>query len=174
MTMPPQRWLPREEWIRTQPQALIASCVLLRDPRGRMLLLRYAAGQPAAGTWWLPGGMLDPGEDPWTAARREVREEAGLTLGPEPALIAIDHRADVGGTGPVLDCFFDGGTVAPESPVRLSAEHDGSAFHAVEDLAHLPLTGPAATLAAVYRAARTGSVAYLREGLPYPGAAVTG
>ncbi|MEU2730184.1 NUDIX hydrolase [Streptomyces griseoviridis] len=174
MTTSPQRWLPREEWIKTQPQALLASCVLLRDPRGRMLLLRYGPGQPASGTWWLPGGMLDPGEDPWTAARREVGEETGLAVGGAPRLIGVDHRADVGGTGPVLDCFFDGGTVGEAARVRLSAEHDGHAFVGVDELAGLALTGPVRTLEALCAAALGGSVAYLREGLPHEAAGVGG
>ncbi|MDT0438472.1 MULTISPECIES: NUDIX hydrolase [Streptomyces] len=174
MTMPSQRWLPREEWIKTQPQALLASCVVLRDPRGRMLLLRYGPGQPASGTWWPPGGMLDPGEDPWTAARREMREETGLTLGPDPLLIGIDHRADVDGTGPVLDCFFDGGTVGEQAPVRLSGEHDRYAFVDPDELSGLPLTGDARTLRALYAAALGGGVACLREGLPHRAAGVGG
>ncbi|MGW7540380.1 hypothetical protein ACWGKQ_04560 [Streptomyces sp. NPDC054770] len=44
-------WVPREEWIRTQPQALVASCVFVRDERDRVLLLRYGPGQPVAGEW---------------------------------------------------------------------------------------------------------------------------
>ncbi|WP_244184622.1 NUDIX hydrolase [Streptomyces cellostaticus] len=98
-------WVPREEWVRTQPQALLASCVLMLDQRSRILLLRYGPAGPNAGTWWLPGGMLDHGEDPWTAARREMREETGIEIGPRPVLVGIDHRVDVLGTGPVLDCF---------------------------------------------------------------------
>ncbi|MEU6772598.1 NUDIX domain-containing protein [Streptomyces sp. NPDC046759] len=55
--------------------------------------------------------MLDHGEDPWAAARREMREETGIAIGPEPVLVGIDHRVDVLGSGPVLGCFFDGGTL---------------------------------------------------------------
>ncbi|MFJ6743005.1 NUDIX hydrolase [Streptomyces sp. NPDC091279] len=163
MTTPPQRWLPREEWIKTLPQALLASCVLVRDARARVLLLRYGPGQQGSGTWWLPGGMLDAGEDPWAAARREMREETGLELGAERRFIGIAFRADVGGTGPVLDCFFDGGTVGEHAPVRLSHEHDRHAFVALDELPGIPLTAPARTLEALYTAADTGTVAYLND-----------
>jgi 8-oxo-dGTP pyrophosphatase MutT (NUDIX family) len=43
------------------------------DGRIRLLLLR------AYGYWDFPKGELEPGEDPFAAARREVREETGLT-----------------------------------------------------------------------------------------------
>ncbi|MEV7390413.1 MULTISPECIES: NUDIX hydrolase [unclassified Streptomyces] len=159
-------WLPRTEWIRTQPQALIASCVFMLDERDRVLMLRYGAGQPAAGTWWLPGGMLDHGEDPWTAARREMLEETGIALGPVPALLGIDHRADVLGTGPVLDCFFDGGILSDDATVRLSDEHDDHALFSMAELAATPLAAHLPSLAALYSAARSGTFAYLREGKP--------
>ena len=32
--------------------------------------------------WTIPGGHIDPGETPEQAARREMQEEAGATLGP--------------------------------------------------------------------------------------------
>ncbi|MFJ4470763.1 NUDIX hydrolase [Streptomyces sp. NPDC089424] len=158
--------LPREEWIRTQPQALIAACVLLFDHTGRILLLRYAPTQPAAGVWWLPGGMLDHGEDPLTAAHRETHEETGIILPAPPTLIGIDHRANVGGTGPVLDCYFHGGTVPPGTPITLSPEHDAHTFTPPESLPlHLPPTA-VRTLTALRAAAATGGVVCLRESEP--------
>lgn len=46
--------------------------VLVTDPADRVLLVRTKRG------WELPGGGVEDGEDPRAAARREVREEAGL------------------------------------------------------------------------------------------------
>ncbi|MFB7495761.1 NUDIX hydrolase [Streptomyces sp. NPDC056161] len=159
-------WVPREEWVKSQPMALLASCVVMLDDRGRVLMLRYGPGQPAAGTWWLPGGMLDHGEDPWTAARREMREETGLELAPAPRLIGIDHRADVLGTGPVLDCFFDGGNVAGDTGIRLSSEHDRHGLFSLDELARMPLAARLPTLVSLHAAAMEGTVTYLREGDP--------
>ncbi|MBG0855821.1 NUDIX hydrolase [Streptomyces spinoverrucosus] len=159
-------WLPREEWIRTQPQALIASCVLLFDRRGRILLLRYAPGQPLAGVWWLPGGMLDHGEDPLTAARRETHEETGIGLPAPPVLIGIDHRVNVGGTGPVLDCYFHAGTLPDGARITLSPEHDEHTFAAPNDLSDTLHPAHLRTLNALRAAAVSGRVVCLREGEP--------
>ncbi|MET7286621.1 NUDIX hydrolase [Streptomyces sp. NPDC005573] len=160
-------WMPREEWIRTQPQALVASCVLVLDRRDRLLLLRYGPNQPDHGRWWLPGGMLDHGEDPSTAACRELDEETGIRLDAAPRLIGIDHRADVCGTGPVLDCYFYGGIREDLHLVRLSSEHDGHGLFAPDELGDAPLApSHAATLRVLHAAAVSGSVACLREGRP--------
>lgn len=62
-----------------------AARVLLLDPAGRVLLVRFF--NPETGfTWWAPpGGGIAAGETPEEAARREVFEETGLrefSLGP--------------------------------------------------------------------------------------------
>jgi ADP-ribose pyrophosphatase YjhB (NUDIX family) len=44
----------------------------------RVLLARRRPGAFAAGTWCLPGGFIELGEDFFSAALREVREECGL------------------------------------------------------------------------------------------------
>ncbi|MFI1201629.1 NUDIX domain-containing protein [Streptomyces sp. NPDC020883] len=163
---PGMSWIPREEWIKTQPEALIASCVVLLDQQHRMLLLRYGPGHPNAGKWWLPGGMVDHNEDPWAAARRELEEETGLELALSPRLIGIDHRVDVEGTGPVLDCFFFGGILNDVPTVRLSPEHDEHAFLAPTELSDSILAARAKTLTALHAAVSSESCVCLREGLP--------
>lgn len=47
---------------------------------GLILLLRRAPAEYMAGRWELPSGKVDPGEDLYTALRREVFEETGLTV----------------------------------------------------------------------------------------------
>ncbi|KPI33093.1 NUDIX hydrolase [Actinobacteria bacterium OV450] len=159
-------WIPREEWIKTLPQTVVASCVLLLDPDGRVLLLRHGPGTPMSGRWWLPGGMLDHGEDPWAAARRETSEETGVELADVPRLIGTDHRVDAENTGPVIDYFFHGGVHTGERPIRLSDEHDRHAFKHLDDLRETPLAAGLLTLTALHTAARSGTTVYLREGRP--------
>lgn len=59
--------------------AVGAACALF-DPQGRILLVRHSYGRL---NWELPGGGALPGEDPRTAAQRELLEETGLDLSPD-------------------------------------------------------------------------------------------
>jgi ADP-ribose pyrophosphatase YjhB (NUDIX family) len=48
--------------------------------RNGALLLIKRKFEPNKGRWSLPGGLMEVGEDPTEAARREVREELGLEV----------------------------------------------------------------------------------------------
>src|SRR5688500_6257844 len=48
--------------------------------RGDRVLLVKRGGQPSAGKWSLPGGLVDLGETTQEATRREVFEECGLRV----------------------------------------------------------------------------------------------
>lgn len=63
--------------------------VLIWDDDGRLLLMR----ETQTGRWQTIGGMVDPDESPWDAARREAAEESGLTVRLERI------RAALGGPG---------------------------------------------------------------------------
>lgn len=52
-----------------------AVAAVIRDERGRVLVLRTPSGE-----WTLPAGQMDPGESPREAVAREVREETGLKV----------------------------------------------------------------------------------------------
>lgn len=67
----------------------LAVLVLVSDARGRILLLRRRK-RPNRGRWSPLGGKIEVarGESPHEAARREVREEAGISLGPRDLHLA--------------------------------------------------------------------------------------
>src|SRR3954471_8838186 len=70
-------------------QAISAYFVVLVvvEPEGRSLLIHEAShGQ----TWYLPAGLVEPGETLIEGAVRETQEEAGVLVRPT-ALIALDQ-----------------------------------------------------------------------------------
>ena len=56
----------------------VAAYAVIVDDEDRILLAHWNEGRRAA--WTMPGGGLEPGEDPERAARREVREETGYRV----------------------------------------------------------------------------------------------
>jgi 8-oxo-dGTP pyrophosphatase MutT (NUDIX family) len=78
---------------------LAATVIVLREGDGglRVLLVRRTPrARFMAGTWVFPGGAVDPGDGEGqpglrAAAARELHEEAGITLGPDPELVVFSH-----------------------------------------------------------------------------------
>ena len=72
---------------------------LVTDPAGRLLLTRIADGYPGAGTWHLPGGGTDFGEQATAGLLREMVEETdqrGRVIG----LLDVMHLHRPGAMGP--------------------------------------------------------------------------
>lgn len=59
------------------PRELSAGGVLVRRLRGRWMVAAIRPGGKPPGTWALPKGLVDAGEDPAATAAREVAEETG-------------------------------------------------------------------------------------------------
>ena len=59
------------------PILMVGAAVLVVDAQNRLLLMKRSD----SGCWGPPGGAVEPGEVVETAARREVREEAGFDVG---------------------------------------------------------------------------------------------
>jgi len=61
----------------TEIPVRLAGRVIVLDPAGRVLLFRYDDAPPNGRHWATPGGGLEPGEDHYAGARRELAEETG-------------------------------------------------------------------------------------------------
>ncbi|WP_136611748.1 NUDIX domain-containing protein [Sinomonas albida] len=105
------------EYFRTLPRRRVAAGLVIRDGEGRVLVVKpnYKDG------WLLPGGTVDPGEAPRTAARREGREELGLDIEPG-ALLLVAHSAFPDPIGDGLSFLYDGGRLAEGAEVVLQEE----------------------------------------------------
>jgi ADP-ribose pyrophosphatase YjhB (NUDIX family) len=71
-----------------EPLRRIAAYAVCADPAGRVLLVRASERSGTPGTWSLPGGAVDHGEDPNHTVVRETAAETGLS-------VAVSGLADV-------------------------------------------------------------------------------
>lgn len=68
------------------------------------------------GVWVFPGGIIEAGESPADCAARELAEEAGIELGPEPALVAWSRWITPEVVPVRFDTFFFVGLAPAHSP----------------------------------------------------------
>jgi ADP-ribose pyrophosphatase YjhB (NUDIX family) len=77
----------------------IAVYGVMSDGEGRLLLARASPALTLRGRWFLPGGGVQHGEQPADSLRREILEEAGLTVTLGPLLdVLSDVRTIPDGT----------------------------------------------------------------------------
>ena len=101
------------------PLFLVSAGVNLeRD--AKILVLKRAAGA-LVGFWGIPSGLMEHGETPEQAARRELREEAGLTAGPL-TLVSVTTMQIYGHH--CIRLLYAG--VADDGDVKLSHEHSAA------------------------------------------------
>jgi len=62
----------------TQTKFTASVAAIITNEHGELLLLDHVL-RPGSG-WGLPGGFMEPGEQPAAAIRREIREETGIEL----------------------------------------------------------------------------------------------
>ena len=113
----------------------------MSDGEGRLLLARASPTLTLRGRWFLPGGGVQHGEQPADSLRREILEEAGLTVTLGPLLdVLSDVRTIPDGTSlhtvrliyRVADWE---GTLRPET----DGTTDAVAWFTPEELRELPL-----------------------------------
>jgi ADP-ribose pyrophosphatase YjhB (NUDIX family) len=74
----------------------------VHDDAGRLLLVQRA-NPPAQGTWSLPGGRVEAGEDDVAAVVRELAEETGLMVAALHVVGVVERDAPDGGIYVITD-----------------------------------------------------------------------
>jgi ADP-ribose pyrophosphatase YjhB (NUDIX family) len=74
-------------------QARLAVGAVIFGEAGSVLLVQRGE-PPLAGTWSLPGGKVEPGEDVAAAVEREVLEETGLAVDAGPVIEIVTLNAE--------------------------------------------------------------------------------
>lgn len=117
----------------------VAAYALITDDQGRLLLPHWSEARHSG--WTMPGGGMDPGEDPADAAVREVFEETGydVELG---GLLGVDSFVIPGADRvfpsdrPVhaLRIVYRAHVVGGELRVEEDGTTDGVAWHTPEEV----------------------------------------
>lgn len=144
----------------TQARKRVSADVLLRDPGGRVLLVKptYKPG------WDLPGGMVEANEPPEVGARRELREELGREIG-QLRLLVVDWVPPHGPWDDQLAFVFDGGVVGGgEELVPYDGELSEARFVEVERARGLVSPRLGRRLVAALGALEEGRPVYLHDG----------
>jgi phosphatase NudJ len=99
---------------------------------------RYLLVEERDGTFFLPAGKVEPGENLIAAAVRETAEETGILIGLR-GLLGFDHAGD--GAGNLKMRFaFVGYPALLQPPKSISDEHSrGAGWFAKREIVELPL-----------------------------------
>jgi len=139
-------------------RAISAAGALFFDDQGRVLLVEPTY-KP---NWDIPGGMVEQGETPSEACRREVEEELGLIR--EPGRLLVVDWAPHGDNDRIL-FVFEGGTITNPAGIRLQASELRSyEFVPPEQAANRLIPRLARRVHQALQARESGETLYLEHG----------
>ncbi|MFG3409646.1 NUDIX domain-containing protein [Streptomyces sp. NPDC048142] len=124
-----QSVLPAARYTTTRHAVWLGAAAIITDQAGRVLLVHPTYREDDR--WLLPGGVVEPGEHPHTACRREITEELGLPELTLSGVLAVhslsQHHPDIRPGTPCpgeIRYVFDGGPLAPDQAkaIRLPRE----------------------------------------------------
>ncbi len=114
---------------------------LLRDGAGHLLILQLPKeyDESAANTWTLPGGKLEPTDDPAAGLMREIEEETGL----KPSLPVLCGLARwTTRASKKLGIFYRTTITGNKPALTLSGEHQRAVWVTLDELAGFPFHRP--------------------------------
>lgn len=112
------------------PRPVVGAAILDRlGGPARLLVGRRNSPPSLAGLWEFPGGKVEPGEDPRTALRREVREELGVDIRLDREVEASHPEGWLLGNGARMRVFT---AVIEDGEERPLQDHDLLQWHGLD------------------------------------------
>lgn len=146
----------------TQPRKRVSADALLRDARGRVLLVDPLYKPD----WDLPGGMAEANEAPPDTVRRELKEELGIDA-QVGGLLCIDWVSPHGPWDNLVSFIFDGGVMDGSAIANLRlADGELAAFEFCDEGQVKERLRPQVwrRVAAALETLTTGRAQYLQDG----------
>lgn len=127
---------PRQRWFYDVRQYAV-----LTDDPGHVLILQLPADYDTgtANTWTLPGGKLEPADEPLAGLKREITEETGLSVSAVSPLTVARWSTR---NSKKLAIFYKASVTGSKPQPKLSPEHQRAVWVKPADLPDFPFHRP--------------------------------
>ena len=158
----PRELLPQHEYYAGLPRKIIAAGALVLNSANELLLLETTYKPD----WEIPGGIIEAGESPRQACRREVQEELGLALACAQ-LLCVDYSPAHNGRPEGVKFIFAGGQLSDEQLTAITLDPEeikGARFVSLAFAKKQTLPALWRRVAASMAAFADGQTRYLEDG----------